>query len=328
MLGVVLALDSSLVLAAIVGLWLVRVAPFVLQGTMPAAAGSMRGTPKPRTDGPGENTMMMRADQASAGPEQRAAGTRPEPASARPPSRQRLLAPRPGRLTVATVGAVALVAALVTLVLGLVGIVPLLAPLVCVAVTAASVAILRALAVRARRARVEQAFTHAMSPVQNVEPVERPTAPPEQSTGPQRATSLFDAEATSARPLTPMQLRTAALSSARPPESQESQQRQEPLDAPTELVPVIGAIPAGATAWAPVELPRPTYVDAAKVERRTPAPLDLPEAPRPSTNTPIKTSEAAARAESTGEDVDTMTGSTGPATGRINLDDVLQRRRA
>jgi hypothetical protein len=261
--------------------------------------------------------MMMTADQASAAPEDGAAGSARVPMSDRLLPARRMTTARTARLAVAAVGALALVAALVTLVLGVLGIVPLLLPLLCLAVTAASVATLRLLVVRARRARVREAFAHAMSPVHHVQLSEPPTA-----SAPPRPTSLFDAEATEARPLTPMQLRTAALAGARGPVSQDE------IDPPTELVPVISAMPAGATAWAPVELPRPTYVDAAKAERQAPAPLDLPEAPRPSTKTPIKAAEAAARAVPPGDEADRITRSASPATGRINLDDVLQRRRA
>ncbi|MHA7209053.1 hypothetical protein [Arthrobacter sp. MDT1-65] len=85
--------------------------------------------------------------------------------------------------------------------------------------------------------------------------------------------------------------------------------------------------PTGSPEWAPVDVPRPTYVDAAKAERQAPAPLDLPEAPKPTTRTPIKASEAAARIAAT-EETDREADVAAPATGRINLDDVLQRRRA
>jgi hypothetical protein len=88
----------------------------------------------------------------------------------------------------------------------------------------------------------------------------------------------------------------------------------------------VAAAPAVTPDWAPVEVPRPTYVDAAKAERQAPAPLDLPEAPKPTSRTPIKASEAAARIAA--NDTVGDAAEAAPATGRINLDDVLQRRRA
>lgn len=226
--------------------------------------------------------------------------------------------PRWGRIAVAMAGLLALVAAPITLLLGVLGVVPLLVPLVCIAVTATSVALLRMLAIRSRRARVDAAFAQAMAPVREPAPVRPETAG---IAAPQRPTALFDAEQDTARPLTAMELRTAALAVANG-STVVATHGDEALDgAQAEQ-------PAGATAWVPVDLPRPTYVDAPKAERVAPAPLDLPEAPRPTSRMPIKASEAAARvAPATDDAADAPVDST-PATGRINLDDVLQRRRA
>jgi hypothetical protein len=242
--------------------------------------------------------------------------------------------PRWGRISAALVGLLALAAALVTLVLGAFGIVSLLVPLACVAVATGAVALLRFLAIRGRAARVNRAFAAAMAPVR--ETAAAPEVPIELVTpvAPRRPTSLFDAEESGARRLSPMELRTAALAVAHG--SSVVDVRAELLNATgtktTEATETSEASEtsgsAGSTAWAPVEVPRPTYVDAAKAERQAPAPLDLPEAPKPTTRTPIKASEAAARVAAEADDASDESANPAPSTGRINLDDVLQRRRA
>jgi hypothetical protein len=256
----------------------------------------------------------------------------PSPSAAQPGPAPRPFPPRWGRIAVALVGLLALCAALVTLVLGAVGVVSLLIPLACVGVAAVAVAVLRLLAVRSREARVNRAFADAMAPVRAPAP-ERTDVAPAVHSAPNRPTTLFNAEETAERPLTAMERRTAALAAAGS-SVVDVRGQAAPAEAGEASEGTEAAQPAGATAWAPVEVPRPTYVDAAKAERQAPAPLDLPEAPKPSTRTPIKTSEAAARvaaaADTAADSADSADASVGsdPATGRINLDDVLQRRRA
>jgi hypothetical protein len=255
--------------------------------------------------------------------------TVPSPAAARPGPSPRPFTPRWGRIAVALVGLLALCTALVTLVLGAAGIVSLLVPLACVGIAAVAVAVLRLLAVRSREARVNRAFADAMAPVRAPAP-DRAEVPRAFPPAPKRPTTLFNAEETAERPRTAMERRTAALAAAG---SSVVEVRDQAVPAEASGASE-AAQPAGATAWAPVEVPRPTYVDAAKAERQAPAPLDLPEAPKPSTRTPIKTSEAAARvaaaADTAADTAGTVDASVDshPATGRINLDDVLQRRRA
>lgn len=228
----------------------------------------------------------------------------------RPPVRG--LAPvHVGRVAIAAIGALFLVAAFVTLVLGILDIVSLLAPLGCFLVGAASVVALRMLAVRSRRARVQRAFADAMAPVRWTEPSQVIASP----IIAQRPTHLFDADASVTRPPTAMERRTASLAGTRS------------FSAGDAVVARTGRT-AGSTAWVPVDVPRPTYIDAAKAEREAPAPLDLPEAPRPASRMPIKTAEAAARALPADDEQTVTPGAAAPATGRINLDDVLQRRRA
>lgn len=312
-------------LAAVVGMWLLWVAPIVLRRTRPATAGSTRQMPKARTDVPVENMMTRNVphdDAADAGgdalPSARTTPDTDVPTRATA-SRTTKITPYRGRIAVAAVGLVALVATLVTSVLALFGAVSLLLPLACIAVVAMAVAALRLLAVRGRQARVNRAFAHAMAPVREVAP-ERSAAMLPAPAAPRRPTTLFDAQETATRPLTAMELRTAALAVAHG-SSVVDVRDAAPTTATDAVLP-----PAGTTAWAPVEVPRPTYVDAAKAERQAPAPLDLPEAPKPSTKTPIKASEAAARVAEAA-DAGAASGSA-PVTGRINLDDVLQRRRA
>jgi hypothetical protein len=236
--------------------------------------------------------------------------------------------PRWGRIGVALVGLVALLTALVTLVPAAFGAVSLLLPAVSLAVAVAAVAVLRMLAVRARRARVDQAFLHAMAPVHEAEPAGLPAPLPAAApAAPRRPTSLFDAEETATRRLTPMELRTAALAVVHGSTAVDVRDASAQGAGAAAVAGTDDAPERTAPEWAPVDVPRPTYVDAAKAERQAPAPLDLPEAPKPISRTPIKASEAAARIAATDDTAHDATDAA-PATGRINLDDVLQRRRA
>lgn len=251
------------------------------------------------------------ATQASTGSDDGFHAEPGTPALAYRPAVRSLAKVHAGRLVVASVAALLLVAASVTFVLGIFNIVPLLVPLGCFLLGAASIALLRTLAVRSRRARVQRAFADAMAPVRWTEPSPISIPP----IIPQRPTHLFDADASITRPPTAMERRTASLAATRSFSTKDA------------AVARTGS-PAGSTAWVPVDVPRPTYIDAAKAERGAPAPLDLPEAPRPASRMPIKTAEAAARALPADEEKSVTPDSTAPATGRINLDDVLQRRRA
>ncbi|MHA7281542.1 hypothetical protein [Arthrobacter sp. TMS2-4] len=252
--------------------------------------------------------------------------------------------PRWGRIVVALAGLLCLVGTVVTLVLGAIGIVSFLVPLACLGGTVASVAVLRLLAVRARRDRVNRAFAEAMAPARDSAPAQPSARAAESSpaAAPKRPTVLFDAEETPVRPLTAMERRTAALAGAHGSSAVDLSDagpadggRPMPQVAPD--APTVQAAAVTGSAWAPVEVPRPTYVHAAKAERHAPAPLDLPEAPKAASKMPIKASEAAARVAAgvtvTTDASDTTrvaspTHEAAPMTGRINLDDVLQRRRA
>ena len=77
---------------------------------------------------------------------------------------------------------------------------------------------------------------------------------------------------------------------------------------------------AEASSWQPVAVPKPTYVDAPAAPRPAPAPLAVPASPKPVLKTPIRPLAAPAAGSTAIEPR--------PATGILNLDDVLQRRRA
>ena len=229
--------------------------------------------------------------------------------------------PRWSRILVALLGLAAVAAALVTAVLAVLGIVSVLVPLLCLVAAVAAVGGLRALAVRDRRARVDRAFAEAMAPTlgrQEYQEEEPAVVVPPAPVLPQRPTVLFDAEDATPRQASPMALRTAALSSAHGSSVVEVRSEDGARTA-------TDAAPADRTPWAPVEVPRPTYVESAKAERQAPAPLELPEAPKAQTRTPIKVAEAAARrAEAAAEPAE----ATEAPGRRIDLDNVLQRRRA
>ena len=83
------------------------------------------------------------------------------------------------------------------------------------------------------------------------------------------------------------------------------------------------------SSWEPVEVPKPTYVEAPKAERAAPMPLDLPEAPKAVGKPSLKQASArpAASDPQTAEDSETKQLSKAQSA-LSNLDDVLQRRRA
>ena len=211
---------------------------------------------------------------------------------------------RTGRLAVALAGLAAVVVLVTCAPLALFGAVGAGVPGTALVVLAASFAGLRAFAVRDRRrkslARMEAVFTAAMS---------TPDAP---APAPRIQSEVFDVEPTA-----------------------------EPAPAPTleELRAAARAVAASVEApaaktWEPVGVPLPTYVGAAKAERPEPAPLPEAEEKKPSGVTSIlqDTRAAAQAAQPNVANVTEFPGArsedASPATGRINIDAVLQRRRA
>lgn len=206
------------------------------------------------------------------------------------------------RLSIALVGAAALATALVTSVLAVLGLVSSVIPVIALLLAVASVVVLRTLAMRGRRRTPQQV---AGAPERTVRPeetdapvVHRPTTLFNAEESAEAENKDDDVQAPSPAPVqfTAAELRAAALAVAAE----------------------VGENPVGAgTPWQPVEVPKPTYVEAPKADREDPAPLDLPEAPKPQAKTPIKNSAVAPKVEASAA-----------AAPRLNLDEVLQRRRA
>ncbi len=235
------------------------------------------------------------------------------------PARTRSAAPttagfriRYGRLTIALAGALAALALVAGGLLAPFGILSGFVPLVGAIVLVGSFIGLRVLAVRDRRrkvlARMDAIFHEAMY-TQPAEPVAR-----------RRATKVFDA-------------REQETAVAQAPPANGSVRHHTPVAAPSATTP---------STWEPVAVPKPTYVGAAKAERPAPEPLPAGEEKKPQKATSILAqtriaeqeallAEQTERAER-GEEVPAVPEAPRrrPAaqTGGMNLDAVLQRRRA
>ena len=226
---------------------------------------------------------------------------------------------RYGRLTLAVLGLLFLLTGVVSGVLRLFGLGSGWVPVLTLLGAVAAVALLRALAVRDRRRKVSAAFRSAMGPAsRDAAPqpaADQPAA--SRAAGPVKESPLFDAEAGAApapparKPLTAAELRQAALAEAA-------------ASGDTLLGASGGAANAEGASWEPVEVPKPTYVEAPKAERAAPEPLDLPEAPKAVGKPSLK--QAAVRQPDAVSPESKPLGKGQSALS--NLDDVLQRRRA
>lgn len=236
---------------------------------------------------------------------------------------------RYGRLTLALAGLLSLLTGVLSAVLSIIGIGSGWLPVATLLGAAAAVFLLRRLAVRDRRRKINAAFRDAMSAPARTAPSGPATLHGANARRPagdagRRETTLFDAQAapvapqpaadSGPKPLTSQDLRAAALA--------EAAASGDTITAPAQ--------PGheGAS-WEPVEVPKPTYVHAAKAERAAPGPLDLPQAPKAVGKPSLK--QAAARPAAgelrTAEDQSDLPA--GKAQSALsNLDDVLQRRRA
>ncbi|GHD04137.1 hypothetical protein [Zhihengliuella salsuginis] len=218
---------------------------------------------------------------------------------------------RYGRLGLALVGVAALGAFVVTVLLAPFGVVSGLWPLAAAAVFAGSFVSLRSLAVRDRRRRVleriNRTYSDAMAAVAGIVAAEEPV---------HGSSDVFDAQPGSGeteRQLTVQELRAEARRVA----ARENAQRP---------VATTGALEQSRT-WEPVAVPRPTYVDADKATRPEPAPLQRPEEKKP-VNVKSILADTRAKSSAAAEPVAAAPGiQHAQAAGRINLDDVLQRRR-
>ncbi|MDP9903350.1 MULTISPECIES: hypothetical protein [Arthrobacter] len=208
---------------------------------------------------------------------------------------------RYGRCALALGGLLLLLTAAVSGVLRILGLVSGWLPLASIVGVVGTVFLLRRLAIRDRRAKMNRAFRNAMGPA-----VESPRESAPASDRP--ATKIFDAEAHAreATRLTAVELRQAALNVAVAAGDNTVRFTAESKE----------------SEWRPVDVPKPTYVDAAKAPRPAPEPLDLPEAPKPLGKPTLKP----ASAPSAGPSVQVQHGK--PQSALSNLDDVLQRRRA
>ena len=209
---------------------------------------------------------------------------------------------RYARLTLAVSGLVLLVTALVSGILRLFGTGSVWLPLVSLVGAVVAVVVLRKLALRdlrERRARRAAQTSPIPTPARYLPKEPRTEA---------KETSVFDAEASSreAARLSAAELRQAALAVAVAAGDQSAQAAEDSRGA----------------SWQPVEVPKPTYVDAAKAQRPAPEPLDLPEAPKPVGKPVLKQSAGQAEVAAT------AAASVKGQSALSNLDDVLQRRRA
>ncbi len=215
---------------------------------------------------------------------------------------------RYGRTAIALAGVAGLLTTFVSAVLLLFGLGTALLPVSGLAIMVLAVVLLRFLAVRDRKARVQAAFRSAMSaPVRREEPAAEVQEKPRPAAQPE--SRLFDAEAhaPAPKPLTAMELREAALAVA---VAAGDSSAGEAMSAPA------------ATTWEPVDVPKPVYVEAPKVERPAPEPLDLPEAPKAVGKPSLKQGAPAVPPVPSAKPL------TKAQSALSNLDDVLQRRRA
>jgi hypothetical protein len=307
-LSVDFPLSSSVILVVAVVLWIVWVAPYVLQNRrhqFQAAGDFLADAPADEVPDPRAGLVLKVAAQQEKAMDTRKSTGSATPAATAAPTRQFRI--RYGRTALALTGLVSLLTAFISAVLLAFGLGAPALPLACTALAAASVALLRWLAVRDRKAKVDAAFRSAMSA-----PAPVPAAahvPPKPEAAPVRTESpLFDAEADKpkAKPLTAVELREAALAVA-------------VAAGDTSAVQL-----APASTWEPVEVPKPVYVEAAKAERPAPEPLELPEAPKATGKPSLKQGSAAAPAVAVPDAQQVSKAQ----SALSNLDDVLQRRRA
>lgn len=299
-----------MILVVTVALWMVWVAPYVLRSkrtqvqtaTVPGEVfedkpdetqAGVVFTVAPQQEKPME-TMHSKA-QASP-QESRVAESSPRATPNTP------FTIRYARLTLALAGLILLVTAAVSGVFTLFGQGSFWLPLVSFIGAVLAVVVLRKLALRdlrERRARRAAQATRIPTPARYL---------PKEPISEAKETPVFDAEAD--KPETPrlsaLELRQAALAVA-----VAAGDKSAETSAGNEGTP-----------WEPVEIPKPTYVGAAKANRPAPEPLDLPEAPKPVGKPVLK--QGAVQQEAAGPARTAVKGQ----SALSNLDDVLQRRRA
>ncbi|WP_426996498.1 hypothetical protein [Pseudarthrobacter sp. N5] len=321
-------LSSSVILVVAVALWIVWVAPYILRNRQLQVAGELMAESAETAEPQAGTVMIMNAQQETPmdtrkSSESVSGNTHPEVRHkselvASRTARQGAFRIRYGRSAIALLGFASLLIAPIAGVLRIFGIGTAWLPGVALLAGIAAVALLRRLAVRDRRARVDAAFSAAMSAPAGHGRSRSGQAGTVASAGTAEASSakltenvLFDAEAGlfKLQPLTAGELRAAALAEA--VASGDTSVR----------APKLPDAAAGAE-WEPVEVPKPTYVEAAKADRPAPEPLDLPDAPKAVGKPSLKQGAAAAPAVAQSKPL------TKAQSALSNLDDVLQRRRA
>ncbi|MGP4031493.1 hypothetical protein [Pseudarthrobacter sp. 1C304] len=319
-------LSSSVILVIAVALWIVWVAPYMLRNGRHQLqpAGDFAADAIDRETAPqAGNVMQMAAQQEK--PMTSTQHTVSSPATAGHDGGPKTVASGPafkiryGRLALALAGLVSLLTGIVSAVLLIFGLGTGWLPAVALLGAVAAVFTLRWLAVRDRRRKMNAAFRAAMgAPArQDRSTPERPFREPAVEPREQADVPLFDAQAATAdrepapKPLTVQELRQAALAEAAA--SGDTSVRRDVASPASE----------GAS-WEPVEVPKPTYVEAPKAERAAPEPLDLPEAPKAVGKPSLK--QGLPQAGGPGAEEAKPLGKAQSALS--NLDDVLQRRRA
>ena len=319
-----------MILVIAVALWIVWVAPYMLRNgrhQLQPAGELVADVIDLETAAPqAGNVMKMAAQQEK--PMISTKHTGSVPRTAGPDGGSPPVAPGPafkiryGRLALALAGLLSLLTGFVSAALRIFGIGPLWLPVVGLLGAVASVFMLRWLAVRDRRRKMNAVFRAAMStsarPVWS-EPERAPLREPAREPRERAESPLFDAQADAAerkpapKPLTAQELRQAALAEA--VASGDTSVRRAADSQP------------GGSSWEPVEVPKPTYVEAPKAERAAPEPLDLPEAPKAVGKPSLRQDLPQTSAGSLGADSEPKP--LGKAQSALsNLDDVLQRRRA
>ncbi|MBG6085487.1 hypothetical protein [Zhihengliuella flava] len=221
------------------------------------------------------------------------------------PSRLRIRYPR---LALAVAGLVGLLTLVVTGVLAPFGVVSGLWPLIAALAFVGSVVALRALAIGDRRRRVIERINRTYAEAVAA------TAVREQAH--HGSSEVFDAQpgsGESERALSVEELRAEA-------------RRVAAAQAATKPVSSTHALDTSRQ-WQPVAVPKPTYVDAAKAERPQPEPLPVPQSKKPER---VKSILADTRSGESHSALSAPSAEPAPAresAQRINLDDVLQRRR-
>lgn len=249
-----------------------------------------------------------------------------------------------GKLALALIGVLAVIATPVTFIAALVSPMSLVTPLLFLMLVVLSFAGLRASAVQDRRAKAWQRAAATVPQREATQPQAADAhtgtvasvadaARPAEGVAPARAQGAADAQAakgqsakqesaTAARKDSPFDL----MAQDEAPAEEAASPRDVTAPArPAAQVPDAssGAVVAAAapmqtpkpeTSWSPREIPTPGYVAAARAERAAPAPLEPAEEKRAKEVTSIRQAEADRVSQERAE--------------RLNLDAVLQRRRA